>query len=162
MKINTWLWLLWIALIFSMFLKWKIDTYMLVAVIILPILVVLLDLQEEVNVVKEEAKHQRKYVETRLNALQERIGDLAVQYEKKLVVDFSEFARNNPSEATPSPRTGNFEKTRATKPEELPVVDFGGEDFLEDSETEETFETTEPDSPAPIKPPAPSTPETRS
>ena len=95
MRINTYLWVLWFVMIGVMLLKWKADTYMVVATIILPILIVLLDLQEELNTLKEEAKHQRKFVMDRYTLLQEKLNDLSGNLEKKLVVDFSEFARSN-------------------------------------------------------------------
>lgn len=91
------LWALWAAMIVAMLLKWRMDTYMAVAAIILPLLIVLLDLQEEVNNLKEEAKHQRKFVMDRYQALSEKMTDLSANMEKKLVVDFAEFARSNPT-----------------------------------------------------------------
>ena len=103
MRINNWLWLLWAAMIISMLLKWRMDTYMAVAVIILPVLIVLLDLQEEVNNLKEEAKHQRKFVMDRYQALTEKMTDLSTNMEKKLVVDFAEFARANPTAQSAHP-----------------------------------------------------------
>lgn len=95
MRINKWLWGLWIAMILSMLMRQRADTYMVVALIILPILIVLLDLHEEIAVLKEENKHQRKFVMDRYNVLQERISDISNQVEKRLVVDFAEFAKNN-------------------------------------------------------------------
>ena len=95
MKINHWLWLLWGAMILSMLLKGKPDTLMIVALIVLPILIVLLDMHEEVNHLKEEAKHQRKFVMERYQFLLDKVNDLATNVEKKLVVDFSEFAKDN-------------------------------------------------------------------
>lgn len=97
MRINRWLWGLWLAMILSMLLRQKADTYMVVALIILPILIVLLDLHEEIAILKEENKHQRKFVMDRYNVMQERLSDVSNQIEKRLVVDFAEFARNNPS-----------------------------------------------------------------
>jgi len=95
MRINKWLWGLWIAMILSMLMRQRADTYMVVALIILPILIVLLDLHEEIAVLKEENKHQRKFVMDRYNVLQERPRDTSNQVEKRLVVDFAEFAKNN-------------------------------------------------------------------
>ncbi len=97
MRINRWLWGLWLAMILSMLMRQKADTYMVVALIILPILIVLLDLHEEIATLKEENKHQRKFVMDRYNVMQERLADVSNQIEKRLVVDFAEFARNNPS-----------------------------------------------------------------
>ncbi len=97
MRINRWLWGLWLAMILSMLMRQKADTYMVVALIILPILIVLLDLHEEIATLKEENKHQRKFVMDRYNVMQERLTDVSNQIEKRLVVDFAEFARSNPS-----------------------------------------------------------------
>ena len=96
MKMNRWLWVLWGAMIVSMILRRQADTYMIVALIILPILIVLLDLHEEISTLKEENKHQRKFVMDRYNVLQERLKDMSNQIETRLVVDFAEFAKNNP------------------------------------------------------------------
>jgi len=101
MKINHYLWALWGAMILSMIIKWKIDTFMVVALIILPILIVLLELHEEIAALKEEAKHQRKFVMDRYNVLSEKMSDLSSNLEKKIVVDFSEFARENPPPKVP-------------------------------------------------------------
>ncbi len=95
MRINKWLWGLWVAMIVSMLMRQRVDTYMVVALIILPILIVLLDLHEEIATLKEENKHQRKFVMDRYNVLQERLSDVSNQIEKRLVVDFAEFAKNN-------------------------------------------------------------------
>jgi len=83
-------------MIVSMILRRQADTYMIVALIILPILIVLLDLHEEISTLKEENKHQRKFVMDRYNVLQERLNDISDQIETRLVVDFAEFAKNNP------------------------------------------------------------------
>lgn len=122
MRINTYLWILWVVMIGTMMLKWKADTYMVVATIILPILIVLLDLQEEVSTLKEEAKHQRKFVMDRYTVLQEKLNDLSGHLEKKLVVDFSEFARNNPPDQS-APRRLKKKKRRVERPE-IPAVDL--------------------------------------
>ncbi len=119
------LWMLWGAMIFSMFLKWKADTYMVVAVIILPILIVLLDLQEEVLSLKEDAKHQRKFTLDRISYLTDKMKDLSSQFEKKLVVDFAEFAKTTP----PSPdfqitKELRRKKKKMRKPEGQPAVDL--------------------------------------
>lgn len=137
MKMNNWLWLLWAAMIVSMLLKWRMDTYMAVAVIILPVLIVLLDLQEEVNNLKEEAKHQRKFVMDRYQALTEKMTDLSANMEKKLVVDFAEFARSNPTSQTSHPgrisSNGLLRRKKKKKrplpegAEGHPVVDFAAE-----------------------------------
>lgn len=100
MRVNKWLWGLWVAMIVSMLLRRQADTYMIVALIIIPILIVLLDLHEEIAVLKEENKHQRKFVMDRYNVLSERMTDVANQIEKRLVVDFAEFAQNNPQPTT--------------------------------------------------------------
>ena len=89
------LWGLWGALIISMLLRQTIDTYMVVALIIIPILIVLLDLHEEIAHLKEENKHQRKFVLDRYNLLQERLNDAFNQIEKRMVVDFSEMSKSN-------------------------------------------------------------------
>jgi len=103
MRINKWLWGLWVAMIVSMLLRRQADTYMIVALIIIPILIVLLDLHEEIAVLKEENKHQRKFVMDRYNVLSERMTDVANQIEKRLVVDFAEFAQNNPPPGNSEP-----------------------------------------------------------
>ncbi|MBU1105235.1 MAG: hypothetical protein KKB51_01105 [Candidatus Riflebacteria bacterium] len=100
MKITKWLWGLWIAMILSMLLRRQADTYMLVALIIIPILIVLMDLHEEIAALREENKHQRKFVMDRYNVLSERMTDVSSQIEKRLVVDFAEFAQNNPQPTT--------------------------------------------------------------
>ncbi len=110
MKINYWLWTLWGAMILSMLLKQKIDTYMFVALIILPILIALLELQEEVTALKEEGKHQRKYIMDRFTSVTDKLKDLSENLEKKLVVDFAEFARN--STAEPKARPGKLKKKK--------------------------------------------------
>ncbi|RCK79591.1 MAG: hypothetical protein OZSIB_4063 [Candidatus Ozemobacter sibiricus] len=112
MKINHWLWLLWGAMILSMLLKQKIDTYMVVALIILPILIALLELQEEVSSLKEEGKHQRKYIMDRFAAVSDKLKDLSESLEKKLVVDFAEFART----ATPTAASRPLKKKKKKKP----------------------------------------------
>ncbi|NCB38278.1 MAG: hypothetical protein EOM80_05850 [Erysipelotrichia bacterium] len=96
MNINRWLWVLWFAMILSMLLRRQADTYMIVALIVLPSLIVLLELHEEIAILKEENKHQRKFVMDRYTVMQERMTDLSNQIEKRLVVDFAEFAKNNP------------------------------------------------------------------
>ncbi|HOY68567.1 MAG TPA: hypothetical protein PLP29_16935 [Candidatus Ozemobacteraceae bacterium] len=118
MKIHHWLWALWGAMVLSMLLKWKIDTYMVVALIILPILIVLLELQDEISVLKEESKHQRKFVMDRFAVLSDKLKDLSGQFEKKVVVDFAEFARSNPP--AEKERTGSPKKKKHPK-RELPA-----------------------------------------
>jgi hypothetical protein len=136
MRMNRWLWALWGAMIVSMLMKRQADTYMIVALIILPILIVLLDLHEEITTLKEENKHQRKFVMDRYNILQEKIKDVSSQVEKKLVVDFAEFARTNMEKEEPDtiPRSGDGfqnpppkkrkskKKKKRSKPEQ--VIDF--------------------------------------
>ncbi|GAB4280614.1 MAG: hypothetical protein Kow0029_25240 [Candidatus Rifleibacteriota bacterium] len=136
MRINRWLWVLWGAMIVSMLLKRQADIYMVVALIILPILIVLLDLHEEIAVLKEENKHQRKFVMDRYNILQEKLKDVSSQIEKRLVVDFAEFAKDNPAETADSqvaarinnniskpPRRKKRRKKAAT-PDVQPPVEF--------------------------------------
>ncbi|PKL40347.1 MAG: hypothetical protein CVV41_19355 [Candidatus Riflebacteria bacterium HGW-Riflebacteria-1] len=103
MRITKWLWGLWVAMILSMLMRRQADTYMIVALIIIPILIVLMDLHEEIATLKEENKHQRKFVMDRYNILSERMTDVANQIEKRLVVDFAEFAQNNPQQANGEP-----------------------------------------------------------
>lgn len=95
MNVTRLLWGLWGALIVSMLLRQTIDTYMVVALIIIPVLIVLLDLHEEIAHLKEENKHQRKFVLDRYNVLQERLNDAFNQIEKRMVVDFSEMSKSN-------------------------------------------------------------------
>lgn len=102
MRINKWLWGLWVAMILSMLMRQRADTYLVVALIVLPILIVLLDLHEEIAVLKDENKHQRKFVMERYNILQERLNDMSNHIEKRLVVDFAEFAKNNPTNSNSS------------------------------------------------------------
>lgn len=97
MRITRWLWGLWGAMILSMMLRRQADTYMIVALIVIPILIVLMDLHEEIATLKEENKHQRKFVMDRYNVLLEKMKDVSGQVEKRLVVDFAEFAKNNNS-----------------------------------------------------------------
>jgi hypothetical protein len=107
-------------MILSMMLRRQADTYMIVALIVIPILIVLIDLHEEIASLKEENKHQRKFVMDRYNALLERMKDVSSHVEKRLVVDFAEFAKNssnNDSAPTPppvntSPRSGKKLKKR--------------------------------------------------
>lgn len=109
MRMNRWLWVLWGAMIVSMLLKRQADPYMIVALIILPILIVLLDLHEEITILKEENKHQRKFVMDRYNVLQEKMNDISNQIEKRLVVDFAEFARSNPASEQSSTGSSTIE-----------------------------------------------------
>jgi hypothetical protein len=133
MSMNRWLWVLWGAMIISMLLKWQAETYILVAVIVLPILIVLLDLHEEIVLLKEENKHQRKFVMDRYNVLQDKLKDISSNVEKRMVVDFAEFARNSANENNPersgTVRSGVTKKRRKKKKrpveETVPVaVDF--------------------------------------
>lgn len=119
MRITKWLWGLWGAMILSMMLRRQADTYMIVALIVIPILIVLMDLHEEIASLKEENKHQRKFVMDRYNVLLEKMKDVSSQVEKRLVVDFAEFAKNNPptenqsqSPVMQAPRSGRKLKKR--------------------------------------------------
>ena len=87
-------------MILSILLRRQADTYMIVALIIIPILIVLMDLHEEIATLKEENKHQRKFVMDRYSVLSERMTDVSNQIEKRLVVDFAEFAKSNPQPAS--------------------------------------------------------------
>ncbi len=91
-------------MILSMLMRRQADTYMIVALIIIPILIVMLDLHEEITTLKEENKHQRKFVMDRYNVLSERMTDVANQIEKRLVVDFAEFAQSSQSSEVETPR----------------------------------------------------------
>jgi hypothetical protein len=148
---NRWLWVLWGAMIVSMLLKRQADPYMLVALIILPILIVLLDLHEEIVTLKEENKHQRKFVMDRYNLLQEKMKDMSTQIEKRLVVDFAEFAKNNPvseeetsgitlSRAERNQPSRRKKRRKKKKPETIsnPPVDFS------DLNSERISQTAEP------------------
>lgn len=95
MRLTRGLWGIWGAMILSMMMRRQADTYMIVALIVIPILVVLLDLHEEIATLKEENKHQRKFVMDRYNVLLEKMKDVSSHVEKRLVVDFSEFAKNS-------------------------------------------------------------------
>lgn len=114
MRMNRWLWGLWIAMLLSMLLRQKMDPYIIVALIILPILIVILDLHEEIAILKDENKHQRKFVMERYNVLQERLNDMSNQIEKRLVVDFAEFAKTNSS-------TSNNSQPAYNSPDRNPV-----------------------------------------
>lgn len=156
MRINRLLWGLWGAMILSMLLRRQADTYMIVALIILPILIVLIDLHEEITILKEENKHQRKFVMDRYNILQEKFNDITSQIEKRLVVDFAEFAKNNQvgeqSSRAQNPDPTNRSTRRKKKrknlrtPETQPPVDFQDltsakiTDNQTDSNNEEDFE----------------------
>ncbi len=118
MKIQYWLWALWGAMFLSMLLKWKIDTYMVVALIILPILIVLMEMKDEISALQEESKHQRKFVMDRFTVLSDKQKDLANQFEKKVVVDFAEFAKSNPPpEKEQRPPAGNKKKKSGKRTE---------------------------------------------
>ncbi len=133
MSMNRWLWVLWGAMIISMLLKWQAETYIIVAVIVLPILIVLIDLHEEIGLLKEENKHQRKFVMDRYNVLQDKLKDISSNIEKRMVVDFAEFAKNSSGDSQTSrsgiSRTDGTKKRRKKKKrpveEVVPVaVDF--------------------------------------
>jgi len=96
MKFQHVVWAFWLGLVGVMLFKWKFDPLMVDAVIVLPLLLLLLDMKEEILNLKEEAKHQRKFVMDRYTLLSEKLTDLSSQFEKKVVVDFAEFAKSNP------------------------------------------------------------------
>ncbi len=127
MRINRLLWGLWGAMIVSMLLRQRADTYMIVALIILPVLIVLLDLHEEISLLKEENNHQRKFVMDRYNLMQEKFNDVTSQIEKRLVVDFAEFAKSNPGEEraprnrTEMPRLNRKKKKKIRSAVQTPV-----------------------------------------
>ena len=124
MKLNYYfLWALWGAMIISMVIRWQADTYMVVALIVIPPLLVLLDLHGEIAVLKEESKHQRKFVLDRYAALSEKITDLSNNLEKKLVVDFAEFAKKNENgQSSPQPERTSRPLRRKKKRRPLPDV----------------------------------------
>lgn len=95
MRITYWLWLLWGAMIISIILKQKIEIYIGIALIVLPILIVILQLQEEINNLKEESKYQKRFITDRITALSEKVRELSENFEKKIIVDFAEFAKNS-------------------------------------------------------------------
>lgn len=97
LRVTKLLWALWGAMILAMLLRRHVDVYMTVALIIIPLIIVLIDLHEEIVQLKEENKHQRKFVMDRYNLLQEKVHDISSQVEKRLVVDFAEFARSSSS-----------------------------------------------------------------
>ena len=135
---TRWLWLLWGAMIVSMVLKWQADTYMIIALIILPILIVLMDLHEEITTLKEENRHQRKFVLDRYNLLQERLKEMSTHVEKRMVVDFAELAKDNPS----SDESGRLvphlrhDKDAADKKEMMDFHDTVDEGEDEDADTD--------------------------
>ena len=143
MTMNKWLWALWGAMIASMLLKGQADTYMVVAVIVLPILIVLLDLHEEIATLKEENKHQRKFVMDRYNILQDKLKDISNNIEKKMVVDFAEFARRNKEDEDFSAESAKQKRIKASRKkrkikEEPEEVDF--DDFSEEQDEFEDFD----------------------
>ena len=118
MNVTRLLWGLWGALILSMLLRQTIDTYMVVALIIIPVLIVLLDLHEEIARLKEENKHQRKFVLDRYNLLQERLNDAFNQIEKRMVVDFAEMSKTDQQTTFPQASAGYVPPERR-KPRKL-------------------------------------------
>lgn len=118
MKVKRLLWGLWLALILSMLLRQTIDTYMVVALIIIPVLIVLLDLHDEIADLKEENKHQRKFVLDRYNLLQERLNDAFNQIEKRMVVDFAEMSKTDLQWQTPRNLSGYMPPERR-KPKKI-------------------------------------------
>lgn len=139
MKIQYWLWALWGAMFLSMLLKWKIDTYMVVALIILPILIVLMEMKDEISALQEESKHQRKFVMDRFTVLSDKQKDLANQFEKKVVVDFAEFAKSNPPpEKEQRPPAGNKKKKSGKRTE-------AGEEAGGEAQAEQSVDLAEAD-----------------
>jgi len=145
MKMNRWLWVLWGAMIISMILKWQADTYMIVAPIVLPILIVLLDLHEEIGKLKDENRHQRKFVLDRYNLLQERLKEMSTHLEKRMVVDFAEIAKDSLEKKSDSERRRKIKnKADEKNEEEENLIEFS--DSLEDDEDSNTYLDEESDS----------------
>lgn len=152
MKNSHWLWLLWAAMFLSVLVKGSVDakkfteTSVLVALIVLPILTVLLEMQEEVKLLKEEGKYQRKFVMERYNILNEKMNDLSSNIEKKIVVDFSEFAKENPPPQDQH-RRGLGKKLKKKRPipegteKEKAPQETPDQDFAKISKTEEPPKT---------------------
>eukprot|EP01156_Anaeramoeba_ignava_P002079 Anaeramoba_ignava/a217489_66.p1 GENE.a217489_66~~a217489_66.p1 ORF type:complete len:161 (+),score=32.12 a217489_66:136-618(+) len=140
MTMNKWLWALWGAMIASMFLKGQADTYMVVAVIVLPILIVLLDLHEEIATLKEENKHQRKFVMDRYNILQDKLKDLSSNIEKRMVVDFAEFARKNQEDEDFSAETEKQKRIKASQKKKKRKEESEENDFDEFSNIQDDFD----------------------
>jgi len=144
MNMNRWLWLLWGAMIVSMILKWQADTYMIVALIVLLILIVLLDLHEEIGKLKDENRHQRKFVLDRYNILQERLKEMATHIEKRMVVDFAELAKDSLEKNSDSERRRRIKNKAAEKNEEEEnLIELS--DSLEDDEDSNTYLDEESD-----------------
>lgn len=132
MRITKWLWGLWGAMIISMMLRRQADTYMIVALIVIPILIVLMDLHEEIASLKEENKHQRKFVMDRYNVMLEKMKDVSSQVEKRLVVDFAEFAKSNPpaeNNTRPPMMQGNSPARKLKKRKKIKVPRNTGMDL---------------------------------
>ncbi len=119
MNVKRLLWGLWGALILSMLVRQTIDTYMVVALIIIPVLIVLLDLHDEIDHLKEENKHQRKFVLDRYNLLQERLNDAFSQIEKRMVVDFAEMSKTSTQSFSKSSSNGGYLPPERRKPRKL-------------------------------------------
>ena len=119
MNVKRLLWGLWGALILSMLLRQTIDTYMVVALIIIPVLIVLLDLHDEIDHLKEENKHQRKFVLDRYNLLQERLNDAFSQIEKRMVVDFAEMSKTSTQSFSKSSSNSGYLPPERRKPRRL-------------------------------------------
>lgn len=137
MNMNRWLWLLWGAMIVSMILKWQADTYMIVALIVLPILIVLLDLHEEIGKLKDENRHQRKFVMDRYNLLQERLKEMSTHIEKRMVVDFAEMAKDALDKDMRAEHRRSIKNKAVEKNEEENLIEF--RDSLEDDEDDRTY-----------------------
>lgn len=118
MNVKRLLWGLWLALILSMLLRQTVDTYMVVALIIIPVLIVLLDLHDEIADLKEENKHQRKFVLDRYNLLQERLNDAFNQIEKRMVVDFAEMSKTD-LQGQPSRSLSGYMPPERRKPKKI-------------------------------------------
>lgn len=141
MKFNYYfLWALWGAMIVSMVIRWQADTYMVVALIVLPLLLVLLDLHGEIADLKEESKHQRKFVLDRYAALSEKITDLSNNFEKKLVVDFAEFAKKSEGDQAP-PSFKRVPRELKRKKKRRPLPDAVGVDLANSSTKPDSVDT---------------------
>ena len=104
-----------------MLVRWQIDTYMVVALIIIPILNAILEVHGEIASLKEESKHQRKFVMDRYSVLNDKIAELTTQLERKVVVDFAEFAKNTEVEK-PAAQKDRQKPRRKKKRKPLPEI----------------------------------------
>lgn len=164
MNVKRLLWGLWAALILSMLLRQTIDTYMVVALIIIPVLVVLLDLHDEIAILKEENKHQRKFVLERYNMLQEKLNDAFNQIEKRMIADFNEMSKSDKSynreiqgngyvpperrkprklkkrNRTNYSQENPFESEKKTEDQRFAEENFGGNSLIQDMDFEQESE----------------------